>query len=70
MKWEKEHQVKERKIKQLLIKPAEGVESIPIIEEKDFVLAAVSEELPNLDNLVGETVVDLLMEIRVFIANN
>ena len=35
-KWEKEHQVKERKIKQLRIKLVEDAGDILIIEEKDI----------------------------------
>ena len=46
-KWEKEHQVKVRRIKQQVIKHVDGVESIHIIVENGFVLAVDSVELQN-----------------------
>ena len=68
-KWEREHQVRERKIKQLVIRLAEDVASIHITGKKDFVLLAGLEERQNFDNLRGEIAIDLLMETRVFINN-
>lgn len=43
--------------------------SIHITGEKDSVLLAGLEEWQNFDNLRGVIVIDLLMEIRVFISN-
>lgn len=47
MKWEKVHQARERKIKQLAIKLVDGVEITHIIEEKNSVQVAVLEEQLN-----------------------
>ena len=67
VKWEKVLRVKERKIKQAVIKPVEGVGTIRSIVEKDFVQVVVSGEPPNFVNQVGEIDIDHLMGIRVFI---
>lgn len=63
--WEKVHQVKVKRIKQLVIKLVEGVENTHIIAERDFVLVADLEELLNFVNPVGAIDIDLSMEIKV-----
>ena len=68
-KWEKEHQARERKIKQHLIKLVDDVESIPIIVEKGFVPIVDLVEVRNYESLVGEIDIDPLMETKVSIDN-
>ena len=62
--WGKELQVKEKKIKQRLIKLAEDVEDIVIIDKKHFVLIVVLEELQNYGSLDGEIDIPHLTEIK------
>jgi hypothetical protein len=66
-KWEKEHQVRGRRIKQHLIKPAEDVGITLIIAERDIVLVVASVERQNYDNLVGEIDTVPLTAIKDFI---
>lgn len=68
MKWEKEHQVKERKIKQQPIGPAEDAESTPIIVGNDIVRHVVLEEHQSCVNQLGETVIIHLTGKNRFIA--
>ena len=67
IKWVKEHQVKERKIKLPLIKRVDDVEDILFIGVKNIVLTVVLGGLLNWGNLAGEIGTDHLMEIKVFI---
>jgi hypothetical protein len=67
--WEKELQVKEKKIKQRLIKLAEDVEDIVIIDKRVFVLIVDLEELQNYDSLDGEIGILHLKEIKDLLDN-
>jgi len=69
-KWEKEHQVKERKIKPHHIKPVDDVEDIHTIEESDIAHIVVLAGWQNLGNLVGEIDIELLKLIKAFIAED
>ena len=66
-KWEKEHQVRGKRTKLRVIKPAEDVDDTLIIVEKGSVLIAALEKLPNYDNQVGEIDTVLLTAIKGFI---
>ena len=67
--WGKELQAKEKKIKQRLIKLAEDVEDIVIIDKRDFVLIVVLEELQSYDSLDGEIDILHLKEIKGLLDN-
>jgi len=65
-KWVKELQVREKKIKQQVIRHVEDVEGIVTIEEKGFVRNADLEEPLKCDNQVGELDIGPLTKRRVF----
>ena len=67
--WEKVLQVKEKKIKQHLIRPVEDVGGILIIEGRDSVLIVDLVELQNFDNQPGGIGIERSMAIKVFTAN-
>ena len=69
-KWEREHQVRGKKIKQQAIKLVGDVEIILTIVESDFVQVVALEGLQNCANMRGVTEIVLLMEIKVFIEDN
>ena len=66
-KWERVHQVKERKTKQQVIKHAVDVENTLFIAGKDFVPVVVLDILPRSENMLGQTERVLLMEKNLFI---
>ena len=70
IKWEKELQVRERRIRQQLIRPVEDAEGILFIGEKDIVLIADLVVLQNWDNQVGVIDIELLMGKKVSIDKN
>ena len=67
--WEKELQVKVRRIRQRATRHAEDVESMHIIEERDFARAVVLGGQQNYVNHPGEIDTAPLMEIKGFINN-
>ena len=68
MKWEKVHQVKERKIRQQPIKHVVVAENIHIIEERDIVPVVGLENLRNYVSQDGGIELDPLMVRNHFIA--
>jgi len=69
-KWEKVHQVKEKKIKPQAIKLVDDAEIIHIIVESDFAQVVVLERLLNCVSMLGGTENVLSMEIKASIENN
>ena len=68
--WEKELQVKVRRIRQRATRHVEDVENMHTIEERNFVRAVVSEGLQSYVNQAGEIDIDHLMEIKDFTNNS
>ena len=65
-KWVKELQVREKKIKQQVIRHVEDVEGIVTIEAKGFVRNVDLEEPLKCDNQVGELDIGLLTKRKAF----
>ncbi|TXT63956.1 MAG: hypothetical protein BAJALOKI1v1_640020 [Promethearchaeota archaeon] len=66
-RWEREHQVKERKIKLQLTQLVDAVESTRTIEERNIVLAVDLDAPVRCENQVGETEQMHSMEKKDFI---